>query len=126
MNRFFAFRQLFHFGVVGTMAAAVHMTIVIGLVEYFAFHPLIANILAFSCAFNISYFGHRYLTFAKAQTKHSSSLPKFFMVASASFAANEGLFYLALKVMPYTMALFMVLLGVAIGTFSISKVWAFK
>lgn len=120
------FRQLFCFGVIGTLAAMVHLSIVILLVEAGLLQPLVANIIAFICAFNISFFGHRHLTFRKSKNSFRTALPRFLLVASTSFVLNEGLFYFFLKVLPYTVALVLVLILVSLITFILSKIWAFR
>lgn len=119
-------RQLFYFGIVGTLAASVHFTIVIVLVEIAHLTPLTANIFAFICSFNISYFGHRYLTFSQTKASLIASLPRFLTVATWGFVLNEGLFYLFLKIFPYPIALLIVIILVAISTFCFSKIWAFR
>ncbi|HET8705550.1 MAG TPA: GtrA family protein [Pseudomonadales bacterium] len=121
-------RQLFKFGVVGASAAAVHMLIVITLVQNTPLHPLLANILAFLTAFFVSYIGHRQWTFEAQDQSHSSTGPKFFLVAVTGFISNEALFFLFLKYLPlpYYGSLFLVLILVAVFTFVLSKLWAFK
>lgn len=121
-------KQLLKFGIVGTSAAAVHMLVVIGVVQAFAIHPLIANIIAFLIAFSVSYVGHRQWTFEAQALDHASTGPKFFLVAILGFISNECLFYLSLRFLnlPYYFSLFIVLILVAAGTFILSKLWAFK
>jgi putative flippase GtrA len=117
--------QLLRFGVIGTSAAAVNMVGVIILVECFAWQPLWANVIAFLIAYNVSFFGHRFWTFAEG---NAQSCQKFFMVACFSFIINEGLFYMLLHWVGwwYPVALFVDLLCVAVVTFIFSKFWAFK
>lgn len=118
-------RQILHFFVVGTAAASVHIGIVICLVQLQLMHPLAANVIAFLCSFNVSYLGHHYLTFSKIKVPVIASLPRFFTVAVMSFVLNEVLFYYFLKIFYYPVALVLVLLIVALLTFSCSKIWAF-
>lgn len=121
-------RQLLKFGVVGASAAAVHMLVVILLVQNSSLHPLLANVGAFLTAFIVSYVGHRQWTFEAQDIAHTSTGPKFFLVAVMGFASNEVLFYLFLRFFdwPYYISLFVVLLLVAVFTFVLSKLWAFK
>lgn len=120
--------QIIRFGLIGCCAAIVNIIMVVWLVEKFNFHPLIANIFAFFIAFNISYLGHRYWSFAEANTKHQTALPRFLLVAIASFILNEGLFYIFLNIFNfyYKIALLLVLIIVPIFTFVSSKWWVFK
>jgi putative flippase GtrA len=88
--------------------------------------PLIANTIAFAIAFNVSYAGHRYFTFADAATTHST-FKRFLGVALLSFALNEALYYLLLRAgLEYRLALFLVLAAVAALTFVLSRYWAFR
>jgi putative flippase GtrA len=87
-----------------------------------------ANVLAFLVAFVVSYNGHALLTFSAAQARGWPVVAKFFAVACLSFIANEALYYIALNWLHwhYFWSLAAVLVLVAIGTFVMSKFWAFK
>ena len=120
------FSQLFRFASVGTLAAIVNFSIVVWLVHFFNWHPLVANIAAFLVAFQVSFFGHRFWTFNHKQ--HTiGSLPKFFTVAVFSFLLNEGLYsvFLAFHI-DYRLSLFFVIFIAAIFTLLLSKFWAFR
>lgn len=121
--------QLARFGVVGVAAMAVHWLVVAALVPLGA-APLIANIVAFAVAFNVSYAGHRRWTFAAATpAAPASGTPfwRFLGVALLSFALNETLYYGLLRQgMEYRLALFVVLVAVAALTFVLSRYWAFR
>ena len=86
------------------------------------------TVLAFLVAFVVSYNGHALLTFSAAQARGWPVVAKFFAVACLSFAANEALYYIALNWLHwhYFWSLAAVLVLVAIGTFVMSKFWAFK
>jgi putative flippase GtrA len=120
--------ELFRFLIVGTSAAAAHFTAVLLMVQLYEIKPLVANVLAFAVAFQVSYFGHRSWTFAHTNTRHSQSLPRFMMVALLSFVSNESMYYLLLHYtpLPYWFSLGIVLVLVAIMTFVLSKLWAFS
>lgn len=117
------------FIVVGLTAALVHALVVWALVAATAMSPLIANVGGFLVAFWVSYFGHRYLSFTHG--RHSPwrrALPRFALVAVLAFSANE-LFYAALLTftpLPYMPALVLVLGTVAVGTYILSRFWAFS
>lgn len=119
--------QLFAFGTVGALAAATHLLIVFALVERHM-HPLAANVVAFVVAFQISYFGHRYWTFHGSRARHRVAVSRFLLTAVASFAMNEGMFYLLLNytTLPYLLSLTVVLVCVTPATFLLSKLWAFR
>lgn len=120
--------QLLQFVLVGGSAAATHLAVVGLLVSLSGMPPLGANVLAFLVAFVVSYNGHALLTFSAAQARGWPVVAKFFAVACLSFAANEALYYIALNWLHwhYFWSLAAVLVLVAIGTFVMSKFWAFK
>ena len=120
--------QLLQFVLVGGSAAATHLAMVGLLVSFSGMPPLWANVLAFLVAFVVSYNGHALLTFSAAQAGGWPVVAKFFAVACLSFVANEALYYIALNWLHwhYFWSLAAVLVLVAVGTFVMSKFWAFK
>lgn len=126
--------QLARFGVVGIAAMAVHWLVVAALVPLGA-APLVANIVAFAVAFNVSYTGHRHWTFARpadaapgtAAAPQATPFKRFLGVALLSFVLNETLYYALLRQgIEYRLALFVVLVAVAVLTFVLSRYWAFR
>ena len=120
--------QPVQFVAVGGCAAATHLAVVGLLVQFAHMAPLVANVLAFLVAFIVSYNGHALLTFAQARAHGWAVVARYFAVASASFAANELLYAIALNWLHwhYLYSLAGVLLLVAVGTFFASKWWAFR
>lgn len=120
--------QLLQFVLVGGTAAATHLAVVGLLVALLGMPPLAANVLAFLVAFVVSYNGHVLFTFSAARARGWPVVARFFAVACLSFVANELLYYIALNWLHwhYFWSLAAVLLLVAIGTFVMSKFWAFK
>lgn len=118
--------QLTRFGIVGIAAMAVHWLSVAALVPL-GLAPLIANVVAFCIAFNVSYWGHRSWTFGSS-AGHRTTLWRFFAVALGSFLLNELLYYLLLTYtgLNYQVALAVVLVTVAALTFTLSRQWAFR
>lgn len=128
MQRLRALPQLLQFGLVGGSAAATHLLVVGVVVLLTGMPPLWANVIGFLVAFVVSYNGHAALTFSAAQARGWATVARFFVVACASFVANELLYALALHWLPwnYLWSLALVLVLVAVGTFVFSKFWAFK
>lgn len=128
MNKHLAFFfQIFRFGVVGTLAACVHFSVVVLMVKQFSLAPLIANIAGFASAFQISYWGHRLWTFRAVDTLHRVAVPKLLLVQLINFLANETLFYIFLSFhFPYQIALFIVLTILPVFTFTCNKLWVFR
>lgn len=118
--------RLFYYVGIGTTAASTHILIVFLLVKYAGFYALAANIFAFLIAFNVSFFGHKYLTFSHLHDEKTLSLPHFFLVAISAGVLNEGLYFLALRCtqLNYLFSLGLVLVLVAIYTFLLSRYWA--
>lgn len=118
-------RRLLYFTGIGATSTLVHISVVALLVPT-GIHPLVANIIAFLLAFNCSYFGHRYLTFANLAHNKKLQLPHFFLVAVTSGALNEYLYYLFLHYthLHYLIALIIVVSLVAVFTFTASRFWA--
>lgn len=119
--------QLFRFGIVGTIAALIHFSCVILLVQLFKFPPLLANVFGFISGFQVSYWGHRTWTFKANDTLHRIAIPKLLLVQTINLSLNELLFYILLSLnLPYAIALFIVLATFPIFTFLLSKLWVFK
>lgn len=120
--------QGLQFVMVGGAAAATHLVVVALLVHWAGMAPLVANGLAFLVAFVVSYNGHALLTFARARARGWAVIGRYFAVASLSFAVNELLYAAALRWLDwnYLVSLLLVLMLVAVGTFVLSKTWAFK
>lgn len=123
-----ALPQWLQFVLVGGSAAATHLTVVGALVALTGMPPLWANVLGFLVAFVVSYHGHAWLTFAAAQARGWATALRFFAVACLSFGVNELLYAAALHWLQwhYFWSLAAVLVLVAVGTFVLSKFWAFK
>lgn len=123
-------KQLFWFGVVGITAMLVHLGSVALVLVPIGLEPLLANILAFLIAFQVSHAGHRRLTFAAAavSTPAAQSRGRFFAVAVASFVLNELLYWALLRYtsLDYRVALCIVLLLVSALTFFLARYWAFS
>jgi putative flippase GtrA len=118
--------RLIYFSSIGATAASVHILVVLCLVTYVQIHPLIANIFGFLIAFNVSYLGHKYVTFSQLQDQKQLSLPHYFLVASSAGILNELLYYILLSYthLNYLIALILVLGFVALYTYTASRFWA--
>lgn len=115
------------FGLVGATAAAVHMALVWLLVSQWQMAALAANVLGFVLAFGVSFVGHHRLSFAAQRASARQALPRFALVALLGFGVNELLYALLLRAgLEYRLALFLVLLAVALMTWALSRFWAFR
>ncbi len=119
--------QVFRFGIIGTLAAFVHLGCVFILAEAFTIQPLAANPIGFLVAFILSYFGHARWTFSDSNGVQTKSLGRFFLTAISAWALSQFLYALLLKEgsLHYLTSLFFVLVIVAAVTFVLSRFWVF-
>ncbi len=113
---------------VGTAAALTHLAVVVAAVEISHIAPLVANAAGFSIAFLVSFSGHARWTFPLEPARMNAARLRFFVVAVSGFIINQTAYAEALHVFGadyYLPALAAVLVGVAISTFLLSKLWAF-
>jgi putative flippase GtrA len=126
-RRFSQHASVVWFGIVGAVAALTHYCIAVFLESQSA-SAHVANISGFLCAFPVSYFGHRFFSFAGQNSPHIKALPKFFLVAVGGFLANHLMLLIFLKFtnLPFWLALAFVMMVVALSTYLLSRFWAFK
>jgi len=118
---------LWFFGVAAA-AGLTHLAVFF-LIEHFlpSVLPEIANFLAFSVAFSISFMGHRNLSFSDTTSSVEQSLRRFVVVSVAGFVCNEIVFSLALRLLAWSSWLAL-LSGFAVAggqTYLLSRFWAF-
>ena len=120
--------RILRFIVIGGGAAAVHWLTVFAVVHQTGMEPLIANIIAFLCAFSVSYFGHKNWTFEAQDQAHGPALVKFFTVAVTGFCINEAVYALLLKGLNihYLIGSAVAIVVAAVSTYILSQTWAFK
>jgi putative flippase GtrA len=120
-------RSVSWFAVIGVLAAATHYVIAVGL-EYIGLAAAWANPIGFVFAFPVSYFGHRHLSFSDQSSLHRHAMPKFFMVALLGFSFNQLLLLISLHLFlgPFWLMLGVIMVIVAVGTYFLSRFWAFK
>ena len=116
----------FWFILVGATAALTHAA-VFGLTELWLW-PELANAAGFGMAFFVSFFGHRWLSFADHQVDVWTSLRRFAATALLGFAANEAVFVLLLRGLHWSAwwALVAAMVAAAGQTFVLSRFWAFR
>ncbi len=122
-----AVRRVVRFIAVGCVAAAVHLGVVVLLVDAMGWLPLVANVLGWLVAFGFSLTGHWLLTFRSQQAPWWRAARRFFAVSAAGFATNELAYALLLHFsgMRYDIVLAFVLVAVAVITYLVSSRWAF-
>lgn len=120
--------RLASFVVVGCTAAAVHFGTVVLLVEALGLSPVVANVGGWLVAFVVSFLGQSLLTFRSRGAPWLQALPRFFAISALGFAANESAYAFLLRAtgLRYDLLLALVLLGVAVMTYLLSSLWAFR
>ncbi|OYY90704.1 MAG: polysaccharide synthesis protein GtrA [Methylophilaceae bacterium 17-44-8] len=120
-------RSISWFLVVGAIAALVHYAMAVTLEGMYSVRPAWSNIIGFCAAFPVSYLGHRHFSFSGQSSSHQQALPRFLAVAILGFLANQTLVLLGLHftALPFWSLLALVMIVVAIGTYLLSKHWAF-
>lgn len=124
-------RQGGKFGVVGLLATATHVGMMIVLVEWFDWRPMTANFGAFSVAFVVSFFGHYRWTFANQTAVETGSwhrpFARFIVTSLIGLALNSVAVFIVVDVagLSYVYALAIMVSLVPGILFLIGKFWAF-
>jgi putative flippase GtrA len=121
-------RRLAWFIAVGCTAAAVHFGVVVALVQWHGLAPLLANVAGWGAALGVSFTGHLRLSFADQQAPAGRAAQRFVAVSAAGFGINEAVYALLLGYsgVGYRLALAATLVIVAVGTYVLSRHWAFR
>ena len=119
--------QIARFLTVGVGAAAVHFSVVVYLVHFHQYLPLIANVAGFVISFQVSYWGHRIWTFSGTEVLHRDAYPKLVLLQLFNFSLNELLYFILLSLhLPYQLALIIVLAILPAFTYLTSKHYIFQ
>ncbi len=116
------------FTLVGAAASVVHYLSAVFMEGVLDLNPGSANLLAFLLAFPVSYIGHQTFSFAGNGSQHKQALPRYLLLACSGFAANQimVLSLLNYTILPFWLALGLVMGIVAVSTYLLSRHWAFK
>ena len=127
MNRASARHRIACFIAVGCVAAAVHWSVVVGLVSGLHWRPLVANVVGWLVAFVVSFSGHHRLSFHGHGVQWHVAARRFFVVSAAGFAINECAYaaLLGWTGLHYDLLLAVVLVAVAVLTYLLGRHWAF-
>ena len=90
--------------------------------------PLLANLLGWLVAFFVSFSGHYQLTFRHQPKQLGVALQRFFLVSAGGFLVNELAYAYLLEAtaIAYDLLLAEILVAIAVLTFIISRLWAFR
>ncbi len=120
--------QVSWFIVVGCAASLTHWVVAVGLVSLAGVTPLLANLVGWLIAFLVSFSGHYRLTFRHQQARLVPAAARFFMVSALGFCINEASYAWLLRTttIRYDVLLLLILVAIAVLTFALSRLWAFR
>lgn len=120
-----AVRKIFWFGAVGGTATITYIGINWGLHQILNVNIYTANIMAFCCSSPVSYFGHRWFTFA-SKTQHATSVPRFALQLLAAFLISKVVLYLSTQgFLRYEFALLINAVLIPAMSFFVYQFWVF-
>ena len=119
-------QQAARFGVIGLAATALHVILVLALVEGPGLPVLLANGIAFSAALALSYAGNHGWTF-RARGRHGRHFPRFVAIALIGLALNQAIMAAAVSGLDldYRLGLAAVVVVVPVLSFLANRAWAF-
>jgi putative flippase GtrA len=109
--------QVARFASVGVVSTAINVLGALTLNHFAGIAPLTANFLGFLVAVLWSYLGNWAWTFG-AKDRVKSSAPKFFLMASITFALNQSIVFWVTKVEGLSLAIAMIPVVAIIPAFS--------
>jgi putative flippase GtrA len=114
------------FGAIGAVAGLCHYCVALLVHAIVALTPAWSNLLGFSVALPVSYFGHRNYSFCDTTLGHRDSLPRFLATASGGFVLNQLVVLIETLYLPFWVTLGLALGIVAVVTYLVSRHWAFR
>jgi len=128
--------QLIRFGIIGLMTTFVHLSIFVAAIEYAELSGSISNLIAFSAAVIVSFFGHYFYSFKDqlGDTNdargliHMPAFLKFCLVSTGGFLLNSLIAWSIVDSlnMDYWIAVIMMMTVTPITIFLLSKYWVFR
>jgi putative flippase GtrA len=119
-------RQLVIFGLVGVTATVTHYMMALACHEGVGINLHIANLIGYSCAVAVSYFGHGLLTFRVQLNRRV--LHRFILVSISTFSASAGILAGLEEGLdiPHRVSLGVVVLTIPIISFLLNKLWVYR
>lgn len=118
---------------IGALSTVAHVSIFFAAVHFLEASGLLANALAWGVAFLLSFCGHFYWTFSKADVTGSRSpafrraFIRFLVTSLVGLAVNMMVVYLSMYLLALGPAVtgVLIVLTVPVVSFVLSKLWAF-
>ncbi len=121
--------RIIRFIIVGTMAAGIHLSVLVICVEKFFINPVIANMFAFLVAFLGSFLGQYFWTFKPTHKQYIKSFFRYLVVQIAGcFLVSQTLFFIFYQyiLLNYLYAMIFSVLFTSALTYLLSYLWALK
>ncbi|GHC93029.1 hypothetical protein GCM10007320_43690 [Pseudorhodoferax aquiterrae] len=116
------------FAMVGALATAVHYVLAVACVRFLGADPMWANGIGWAAAVCVSFVGHLKVTFPASQVPLGRSVARFAALSGGLFLSNTVAYAVLLQadLMPYHVALALVLAVQAAASFAVCRAWAFR
>jgi putative flippase GtrA len=101
--RMLATVRVLRYGLIGTGAALLQLSLLFVFVEFFHFYSLLASTAALGISVVVNYGLQRHFTF-RSKSRHVIAGPRFVSLTLVTLAANALLFSAMLAVVPYLLA----------------------
>lgn len=120
-------RQGATFAFIGLAATAVHVMAALSVRRGFQASPLEANLVGYSAAVLVSYFGNARFTFGNAALQRGQ-FARFLAVSLFGLALNQAITFVAVDRfgLDFRLALGVVVVVVPAVSFVLSRIWAFR
>jgi putative flippase GtrA len=117
----------FRYGCVGLVGTAVHVGIMVLLVEVYGIRPTVSSVAGFIVTVVISYFLNRFWTFAHQATSRWA-FPRYVIVSCMGVVLTFGLMSLALDILHwhYLYGQVLVILVIPATNFVLNYLWTFS
>ena len=115
------------FGLVGIAATAVHVLVVLLLMQTINLPVLVANLFAFLTAFGVSFAGNYVWTFG-SPGRPKTAMSRFFLISAFAFSANSLILYLLTRLqwLPPAEAAVSAAAVVPFISYLASRFWGFR
>ena len=114
------------FGIVGLVATCMHLAVALWMISM-GVQAILANFIAFLCAFSLSFLGHFKWTF-NSRANCAQAFTRFFFITLIAFIGNNAVLMglIEKNIMSEKLAVSIAVLIIPVITFVSSRIWVFK